>query len=343
MFGSLLAVFLMLMIPNMSAIEYHQISENRENFLISNFRAMVAEKNINIQNIISKNKDCVSITESTDPRHISWGSISGSHGWLFPRTNYYLHCKCYGLSENVRKVPSLGETIIFQVSVYLEAKGFNDHLEAEIWIYNYSDAGRNLAGHISKSTYNEWSGVFSIPVFCKPGEWITCNMIVRLEADGIGVDDTWWHLREHDACFKDYLMLEADPDLNCDGSLSWSDISPGATVTNSFTVSNIAGSNLSWKVAEYPDWGTWSFNPENGTSLKPEDGPVDVNVEVNVPNEKEAGFSGEVKIVNLDNPEDFEIVPVTLSTPKNKELENIIQNNPHIFPLLRNIFYKKVK
>ena len=53
------------------------------------------------------------------------------------------------------------------------------------------------------------------------------------------------------------------PDLDCDGSLTWTS-KRGATVTGTFTVSNIGEtkSNLNWKVASYPnDWGTWSFSP----------------------------------------------------------------------------------
>jgi PKD repeat protein len=44
------------------------------------------------------------------------------------------------------------------------------------------------------------------------------------------------------------------PDLVCSGSLSWSDVTPGGTVTGSFTVSNVggAGTGLNWEVDTYP-------------------------------------------------------------------------------------------
>jgi hypothetical protein len=51
------------------------------------------------------------------------------------------------------------------------------------------------------------------------------------------------------------------PDLDCTGSLSWTSVPAGSTVTGEFTVSNIgdSGSLLNWEVAEYPGWGTWSL------------------------------------------------------------------------------------
>ena len=52
-----------------------------------------------------------------------------------------------------------------------------------------------------------------------------------------------------------------EPDLDCNGSLSWTDVPPGSTVEGSFEVSNIGedGSELDWEVIEWPDWGNWSF------------------------------------------------------------------------------------
>ena len=117
---------------------------------------------------------------------------------------------------------------------------------------------------------------------------------------------------------------------------------PGETITDSFIISNsgIEGSNLNWKVAEYPDWGTWTFTPSSGTNLKPEEGPVEVEVEVEAPDEEDKEFSGEIKIVNVDDPEDYEIVPVSLSTPKNSHntfIINLIQKLLKIFPVLEPI------
>ena len=76
------------------------------------------------------------------------------------------------------------------------------------------------------------------------------------------------------------------PNLDCTGSLTWTEVKKGATVTGTFTVSNIgdAHSNLDWKVLEWPTWGTWSFAPSNGDNLKPEDGSKTISVSVVAPN-----------------------------------------------------------
>ena len=112
-----------------------------------------------------------------------------------------------------------------------------------------------------------------------------------------------------------------EPDLSCDGSLSWTDVKTGETVEGSFTVENIgeSGTLLDWEVVDWPsDWGIWTFTPISGNDLTPEDGEFMVNVSVVAPDEKNSEFTGEVKIVNKENNNDFCIVDVSLSTPKNK-------------------------
>ncbi len=112
------------------------------------------------------------------------------------------------------------------------------------------------------------------------------------------------------------------PDLDCDGSLSWTGVQPGTTVTSSFTVENIGdpGSLLDWEIESYPEWGTWTFDPENGEDLTPEDDPITVNVEIVAPNEQNQQFNGEVKIVNTENSNDYCIIPVSLATPVNQNV-----------------------
>lgn len=125
---------------------------------------------------------------------------------------------------------------------------------------------------------------------------------------------------------------EPESDLFCDGSLNWDKIKPGSTVEGIFTVENIGipGSLLDWEIIEYPEWGIWSFNPLNGDDLTPEDGPVTVNVSVVVPDIKNYEFTGEIKVVNLDNMSDNCSIPVYLKTPINKSFNFII----HFFKLL---------
>jgi len=107
------------------------------------------------------------------------------------------------------------------------------------------------------------------------------------------------------------------PDLDCEGDLDWVDVTTGETVTGSFTVENIGatGSELNWEIESYPDWGTWTFTPDSGTGLKPEDGAVTVNVEVVAPGDRETEFTGSVKIVNIDDTADYCTIDASLVTP----------------------------
>jgi len=117
----------------------------------------------------------------------------------------------------------------------------------------------------------------------------------------------------------DFTTIEAFPDLDCDGILVWSKVPPGGTVTGSFIVENIGDdySKLDWEITEWPEWGTWTFTPKSGTDLTPEQGTFTVNVSVIAPPQKNKEFTGDVKIVNVENSSDFCILPVTLTTPVN--------------------------
>ncbi|UCD14423.1 MAG: PKD domain-containing protein [Thermoplasmatales archaeon] len=151
---------------------------------------------------------------------------------------------------------------------------------------------------------------------------------------------TWgsvWH-------FTTELAPEPEPDLSCDGSLSWTDVKPGDTVTGNFTVENVGsnGSLLDWDIVKRPGWGKWTFDPESGEDLTPEDGKVMVNVSVAAPDEKNSEFTGEVKIVNKENSSDFCTIDVSLSTPKNKPfnfnlLSWLFERFPNAFPIMRYI------
>jgi hypothetical protein len=136
------------------------------------------------------------------------------------------------------------------------------------------------------------------------------------------------------------LVPPPAPDLTCIGSLGWTDIAPGSTVTGSFTVKNIGeqGSNLNWEVSEWPDWGTWTFSPSNGNNL-PKDGTTIVQVTVVAPDQGDQQFSGEVKVVNADDSNDYEIIPVSLATPVNQQsVQQINQDIKLVSPQSLTIF-----
>lgn len=135
----------------------------------------------------------------------------------------------------------------------------------------------------------------------------------------------------------EYTQL--NPDLNCDGSLNWPSVKPGATVTGSFIVENIGepNSELDWEVTEWPNWGTWTFTPISGNDLTPEDGQVTVQVSVIAPSEK-SEFNGAVKIINKHDPGDFEEIMVYMKTPVLK----IVNQQPTQQLLLRLLGFTKI-
>jgi hypothetical protein len=127
-------------------------------------------------------------------------------------------------------------------------------------------------------------------------------------------------------------------DLECDGSLSWDDITPGATVQGSFSVSNGGdpGSLLEWEVLSYPSWGTWTFTPSSGTDL-PVGDSVTVQVKVVVPNEENIQYQGAVTIINSDKTADSCEIPVTLKTPVNLPQQTRSSRDPIGLEHLRSI------
>jgi len=138
--------------------------------------------------------------------------------------------------------------------------------------------------------------------------------------------------------------LEPVPDLDCSGTLSWTGVTPGATVNGTFTVENIGEplSMLDWEVESYPDWGTWTFTPSSGDDLLPNN-PVTVGVTVIAPDEEEETFNGEVVLVNSEDPTDTCVIDVSLATPVNQQVDNhpllqmILERFPNAFPILRQL------
>jgi hypothetical protein len=114
-------------------------------------------------------------------------------------------------------------------------------------------------------------------------------------------------------------------DLDGDGLLGWTDVKTGSTVTGSFTIKNTGepGSSIDWEIISYPEWGTWTFTPESGQQLKPEDGDITIEVSVIAPDEKDQEFAGYVKVVNVDNNSDFCLIHAALTTPRIKNLVRI--------------------
>jgi len=138
------------------------------------------------------------------------------------------------------------------------------------------------------------------------------------------------------------------PNLDAYGNLSLYDVSPGKITYGKFYLENIGEpySLLSWEISSYPDWGEWTFTPTHGVDLTPEQGPLTIKVKITAPDQKNHEFIGEIKVINLDNSSDYDIINVTLSTSFYHQqniypLMNKIQFLfPKIFPILKYIFVK---
>ena len=131
------------------------------------------------------------------------------------------------------------------------------------------------------------------------------------------------------------------PDLEKISDISVSDAKPGRTTTTSFTIENV-GQDLSclhWEIAEYPDWGSWSFSPQSANDLKPGVDEV-VQVSIDMPNERNTEFSGELKVVNKENQNDFVTIQISITTSKINQLEfsTIKERFPIMAKILSEIF-----
>jgi len=124
-----------------------------------------------------------------------------------------------------------------------------------------------------------------------------------------------------------YLPLQTTappvPDLDGIGSLSWTNVKPGETVTGSFQVQNVgdSGSLLNWTINRSSlAWGTWTITPDSGENLAPANGQMTINVSVIAPMQKNTQFDGYIRIENRDNSSDFDLIPVLLKTPTKTQL-----------------------
>ena len=141
----------------------------------------------------------------------------------------------------------------------------------------------------------------------------------------------------------DIMYDHVGPQVQCNGSIHLTNVTPSASITESFTVENAGtpGSLLSWEITSYPNWGTWTFTPSSGTSLTPEQGPIAINVSVVAPEKKNRDYNGFIKVTNTDNPTDCYIVQITLATPYKPHsflldiLQALMERFPHAFPMLR--------
>jgi C1A family cysteine protease len=166
-------------------------------------------------------------------------------------------------------------------------------------------------------------------------------------------DSTWYDLYDYEFSDPDWdesanfcmkaltgERISPVPDLEVDGELRWEKVKPSLEVRGNFTVENIGEeySELDWIITEWPEWGDWSISPKSGNNLLPEDGKITIEVSIMVPEDQRKVFSGEVRIENVENESDYEIISVYLKTPRSRTInfDFIIQILDR-FPILQQI------
>jgi len=140
------------------------------------------------------------------------------------------------------------------------------------------------------------------------------------------------------------IISNRKPNLYGQGSLQWVNITPGDTITGTFTIRNNGDpeSKLNWEVIDYPDWGTWSFSPESGNDLTPEDGDITITASIDVPRQKNKEYTGVITVVNKDDTSDSVDITIALATPKIKDNSlldlwlSFLENHP----IFEQLFYR---
>jgi hypothetical protein len=154
----------------------------------------------------------------------------------------------------------------------------------------------------------------------------------------------------YDTCFQ--LIGEGDepvPNLDGDGSLQFEDVPTGALVNGTITIRNIGdiGSMLEWEVQSVPEeWGeNWKVRWLYDGEINPDEGGFvgttnleEIFIEVQTPDEKNSDFTGEIFLVNVDNPGDTITISVVCNTPRGKILQmpllRFLENYPALYSII---------
>jgi hypothetical protein len=132
------------------------------------------------------------------------------------------------------------------------------------------------------------------------------------------------------------------PDLDCRGDITWAypgGSQPGGTKTGTFEVGNVGepGSLLNWQVTGWPTWGNWTFTPPIGWGL-PDGSWTTVTASVIPPNAPNQVFTGFITVTNIDNSTDTCQIPVTLETPRVRQINlllvKLLERLFELFPIL---------
>ena len=222
-----------------------------------------------------------------------------------------------------------GRDVVATAGYYLESGGTRgETMEASIKFKGTSTKAYSV-------NHDEDWGILDIKKYFKEGTSFTVELFGEyIYVNGFGEQKE--HITKTDWSY--FKTLKCTPNLECSGTMSISG-RPGNNAKGTFTVENIGNewSYLDWKISSYPEWGDWSFNPSSGEGLT---GKTTVSVQVMVPQELKSQYSGKIKVVNKNDPSDYDTISITLSTPKTKDythpafLEKIYQRLPLLANLL---------
>ncbi len=173
-----------------------------------------------------------------------------------------------------------------------------------------AEPGGGADNNISDKRSAIYHGTYNLATNQLTGDSVEVNQGYQVTiGDGINNGKLWFQISD---------TYEPQPQLSCTGSLQWTEVEPEETVTDTFTLQNTGDpySELDWTVESYPEWGTWSFQPQSGTDITPDMGSITVEVTVVAPAQGDTAFTGELVIQNTDNLNDQEIISISLTTPQ---------------------------
>jgi len=281
--------------------------------------------------------------------HLNFGWGGSYNGWyVIPDELPYSLTVLEGVIVDITGIPDLSSDSTLEWTNVVPT----GTVTSSITVSNIGEAGSNLDWQVTEwPTWGTWTFTPSTGYNLQPEDGLfTINVAVEApnqEHQLFTGEIKVVNIRNSSDYDTIPVSLETgynvDENLFCNGSLTWVDVKPGATMTGSFTVENVGimFSNLSWEITDWPEWGSWTFSPQQGNHLTPEDGPITINVSVIAPRNRNTEFTGEITIVNSEDSTDNDTIPVSLATPYKVDLpfvgilKILLERFPHAFPLLR--------